>query len=48
MTSRQEDGMFSAQSVWMAWKGFDFAQKKQVVRLDHVPCFKRILKRYEE
>ena len=27
--SRLEDGMYTAQSVWMAWKDFDFAQKKQ-------------------
>ena len=44
---RQEDGMFSAESVWTAWKGFDFAQKKQPS--DWITFLAlRILKRYEE
>ena len=46
-SKKGQDGMYTAESVWTAWKGFEFAQKK-VPSAWITMAAMRILKRYEE
>ena len=46
-SKKGQDGMYTAESVWTAWKGFEFAQKKAPSAWITMAAM-RILKRYEE
>jgi hypothetical protein len=46
-SKRGQDGMYTAESVWTAWKGFEFAQKKEPSEWITLLAM-RILKRCEE